>query len=116
MSKGKQLREGLTGACPWYAIGDHEVPHSGWMVCYSELDDTNQILLDLVSHYWYTLRLVNVWSSWKAAASPAAFFFFASWRNKSLMEPPMTPLQDPDSWARIMFTANPFRINTCKSA
>src|SRR5207302_3341602 len=22
MSKGKQLREGLTGACSWYAIGD----------------------------------------------------------------------------------------------
>src|SRR5260370_9449428 len=32
MSKGKQLREGLTGACSWYAIGDHKVPHSGWMV------------------------------------------------------------------------------------
>ncbi len=31
MSKGKQLREGLTGACWWYAIGDHKVPHSGWM-------------------------------------------------------------------------------------
>src|SRR5882762_2075376 len=31
MSKGKQLREGLTTACSRYAIGDHKVPHSGWM-------------------------------------------------------------------------------------
>jgi hypothetical protein len=30
--KGKQLREELTGACSQYAIGDHKVPHSGWMV------------------------------------------------------------------------------------
>src|SRR5260370_18753077 len=32
MSKGKQLRERLTGACSGYAIGDHKVPRSGWMV------------------------------------------------------------------------------------
>src|SRR5882757_9201489 len=31
----KQLREILTGACSGYAIGDHEVPHAGWMVGYS---------------------------------------------------------------------------------
>src|SRR6267143_6761393 len=37
MSKGKQLREGLTAACSRYAIGDHKVPHSGWMVGNSTL-------------------------------------------------------------------------------
>src|SRR5260370_292800 len=41
MSKGrqlprKQLRERLTDACSEYAIGDHEVPHAGWMVGYPE--------------------------------------------------------------------------------
>ncbi len=37
MSKGKQLREGLTSACSWYAIGDHKVLHSGWMVSKPEV-------------------------------------------------------------------------------
>src|ERR1700687_1382588 len=32
MGKGKQLQEELTGACSWYAIGDHRVPQFGWMV------------------------------------------------------------------------------------
>ena len=30
MRKGTQLRGGSTGACSWYAFGDHKVPYSGW--------------------------------------------------------------------------------------
>src|SRR6266852_6678012 len=37
MKKGKQVREGLTGACSWYAIGDRKVPHSAWMVFQPEV-------------------------------------------------------------------------------
>jgi len=41
MSKGKQLREELIGACSCYAIGDHKVPQSGWMVGFEITHEPN---------------------------------------------------------------------------
>src|SRR5437879_6327736 len=60
MSKGKQLREGLTGACSWYAVGDHKVPHSSWMVGCPKLMFGRFVSAEVIADSQMTTQLMSL--------------------------------------------------------